>query len=250
MKLALLADIHSNLQALDACLAHARSQGADKLAFLGDLVGYGADPGAVVRRVMELSKEGALVITGNHDEMAVKPPTAVKTVGNSSAQWTHEQLNAAQRSYLENLPMTIQLDKVYLVHASADAPELWRYVYDERMAEQSLRAATQQAQVRYVFGGHVHMQMLYFHGADGQLMKFEPTPSIAIPVAPRRHWLATVGSVGQPRDGDARAMYAMLDIQNAQLTFHRVAYDHQSAAAAIRKTGWPDFFADRLEQGR
>ena len=250
MKLALLADIHSNLQALEACLAHARSQGADKLAFLGDLVGYGADPGAVVKRIMGLAKEGALVLTGNHDEMAVKPPQDIKTVGNSSAQWTNEQLNAAQRSFLENLPMTIQLDKVYLVHASVDAPELWRYVYDERMAEQSLRAASQQSQVRYVFGGHVHLQMLYFRGADGELMKFEPTPGIAIPVAPRRHWLATVGSVGQPRDGDPRAMYAVLDVTSAQLTFHRVAYDHHSAAAAIRQTELPDFFADRLEQGR
>jgi diadenosine tetraphosphatase ApaH/serine/threonine PP2A family protein phosphatase len=123
-------------------------------------------------------------------------------------------------------------------------------VYDERMAAMSLEAASQHSQVRYVFGGHVHLQTLYFKGADGALMKFEPTPEVSIPVSAHRHWLATIGSVGQPRDNDPRAMYAVFDSERSQLTFHRVAYDIQSAAAAIRKTGLPDFFADRLELGR
>lgn len=246
----MFSDVHSNLQALEACLAHARTQGVNKTAFLGDLVGYGADPAAVLERVMDLADNGALVLKGNHDEMAVAPPELVVTVGNSSAQWTHEQLDAGQLNFLDSLPMSIQLEKIYLVHASADAPELWRYVYDERMAALSLQAASEHSQVRYVFGGHVHMQTLYFRGADGALMKFDPTPEVPIPVAPRRHWLATIGSVGQPRDGDPRAMYAVFDSDRSQLTFHRIAYDHQSAAAAIRRAGLADFFADRLGFGK
>lgn len=250
MKLALLSDIHANLHALEACLAHAQARGAQQLAFLGDFVGYGADPVAVMQRIMALAEQGALVLKGNHDEMAVRPPSEIRTVGDSTAQWTHEQLDEGQRCFLASLPLTIQRDKALLVHATADAPQLWRYVYDQRVAAMSLDAASALPEVRYVFGGHVHMQSLYYRGADGALMKFEPTPEVAVPVPRHRHWLATIGSVGQPRDGNPKAMYALFDTDRAQLTFHRVPYDHLAAARAIRQVGLPDYFADRLELGR
>lgn len=250
MRLALLSDIHANLQALEACLAHAREQGAERHAFLGDLVGYGADPGPVVRRVMQLASEGALVLKGNHDDMAAHPPAGNSTLGESTAWWTHEQLDPAQRTFLAELPMTLQDDRLLLVHATADEPALWRYVYDAQMASLSLEAAGRREGVRYVFGGHVHRQSLYYRGADDNLIPFVPTPGVAVPVSPRRHWLATIGSVGQPRDGSPRAMYALFDTEQTQLTFHRVAYDHHAAAQAIREAGLPGFFADRLELGR
>jgi diadenosine tetraphosphatase ApaH/serine/threonine PP2A family protein phosphatase len=250
MKLALLSDIHGNMHALEACLTHARSHEVHQYAFLGDFVGYGADPCAVVQRIMAFAQQGALVLKGNHDDLAVTPPDEIKTIGDSTAQWTHAQLDESQRNFLAGLPMTIQFDKVFLVHASADAPELWRYVYDQRVAAMSLDAASALPNVRYVFGGHVHKQSLYYRGADGELMKFEPTPEVAVPVPRHRHWLATIGSVGQPRDGDPKAMYAVFDSDRAQLTFHRVAYDHHAAAMAVRLAGLPDYFADRLELGR
>jgi len=250
MRLALLSDIHANVQALDACLAHAQAQGADQLAFLGDLVGYGGDPRAVMRRIMDLASKGALVLKGNHDQMAVQPRSEQKTMGDSTAQWTHDQLDDEQLAFLDGLPLTLQRERMLLVHATADDPAAWRYVYDTPMAELSLKAASAFEGVRYVIGGHVHRQSLYYRGADGQLMAFAPTSGVAVPVSPHRHWLATIGSVGQPRDGSTRAMYALLDTGRAQLTFHRVEYDHQAAAAAIRRAGLPEFFADRLELGR
>jgi len=250
MRLALLSDIHANLQALDACLAHAQGQGAQQLAFLGDLVGYGGDPAAVVQRIMTLAGEGALVLRGNHDEMAVRPPQDVRTMGDSTARWTHAQLDERQLGFLATLPMTAQREQLLLVHASAEAPELWNYVYEAQAATRSLEAASALPQVRYVFGGHVHLQTLYYHGAAGDLMRFQPTPGVAVPVPPHRHWLATVGSVGQPRDGSPKAMYALFDTEDGQLTFHRVAYDHEAAADAIRRADLPEFFAERLEQGR
>jgi diadenosine tetraphosphatase ApaH/serine/threonine PP2A family protein phosphatase len=250
MKLALLSDIHANIQAFDACLAHARDQGANQFALLGDLVGYGADPGAVVRRVRELAREGAWVIKGNHDEMAVAPPVEVKTLGHTTAAWTHSQLDPDERDYLRQLPLSLQQQSALLVHASADGPELWRYVKDERAAMASLDAAAAQPEVRHVFGGHVHLQQLYFRGVGAGLMRFLPTPGVAIPVPRHRHWLATIGSVGQPRDGNTKAMYALFDVTALKLTFHRVAYDHLAAAAAIRRAGLPAYFADRLEIGR
>jgi diadenosine tetraphosphatase ApaH/serine/threonine PP2A family protein phosphatase len=249
MKLALLSDIHANLGALDACLVHARSHGAQRFALLGDLVGYGAEPAQVVNLVMELAQAGALVLRGNHDVMAAFPPKDAKALGDSTALWTHEQLSADQRQFLVNLPMTSQIDDVLLVHASADNPELWRYVDDERSAGASLDAAVAMPGVRYVFGGHVHRQTLYYRGAGRGLMAFNPTPGVTVPTPRHRQWIATIGSVGQPRDGNPKAMYALFDTSMAQLTFHRVAYDHHAAATAIRQAGLLEFFAKRLEEG-
>jgi diadenosine tetraphosphatase ApaH/serine/threonine PP2A family protein phosphatase len=251
MRLALLSDIHGNIHALEACLAHARHHKAQRFAFLGDLVGYGADPAAVIEHIMLLTEEGAMVLKGNHDALAVSPPAEAKTVGDSTAQWTHDQLSDEQRRWLDELPLMLQTENVLLVHASADQPEAWRYVRDQRAATASLDAALAHSpEVRYVFGGHVHEQTLYYRGATDGLMKFSPQPGVAVPVPRHRQWLSTIGSVGQPRDGRTEAMYAMLDRERSQLTFHRVPYDYPSAARAIREAGLPEFFAERLERGR
>jgi diadenosine tetraphosphatase ApaH/serine/threonine PP2A family protein phosphatase len=104
--------------------------------------------------------------------------------------------------------------------------------------------------VHYVFGGHVHHQSLYYRGTGRQLMAFKPTAGVSIPTPKHRQWIATIGSVGQPRDGNPRAMYAVFDSTLAKLTFHRVAYDHRAAAQAVRQAGLPEFFAQRLETGQ
>jgi len=250
MRLALLSDIHANIQALDACLEHARAQGAQQYAVLGDLVGYGANPVEVVERIMQLAQQGATVIKGNHDAMAVSPPAQAKTSGERTAAWTHQQLSPDHLHWLAALAMTAHQGSVLMVHASADEPELWRYVYDRNAASDSLDAAQEWPGVRYVFGGHVHMQTLYSRSADDKLTLVTPKPGVAVPVPRHRQWLGTIGSVGQPRDGNPLSMYALLDLERAVLTFHRVRYDHGAAAAAIRRAGLPSFFADRLEVGR
>ena len=252
MKIALLSDLHANLPALDACLEHARAQGAEQFALLGDLVGYGADPGPVLERVMQLVADGALCVRGNHDDAAVAPPPQVENLGDQSAQWTHPHLSAEQRAFLAGLPLTARMGPdALLVHASADGPERWHYVADSNAAERSMAAATQiDPAIRYVFSGHVHEQALYFLTPTAKLMRFSPQPGVPVPVPPHRQWLAIVGSCGQPRDGDTRAMYALFDAGAATITFQRVRYDHMAAAAAVRASGLPAFFADRLEKGR
>jgi diadenosine tetraphosphatase ApaH/serine/threonine PP2A family protein phosphatase len=254
MKFALLSDIHSNLHALEACLAHAQAQGAERMAVLGDLVGYGAFPSQVVARCQAIQAQGGIVLRGNHEELVqthnVNDSASGLSLGAQTAQWTHDQLSPAQRFWLEILPLTVKTDGLFLVHASADAPDRWRYVQDERTASLSLDAAALDPAVRHVFGGHVHHQSLFYRGAGRQLMRFEPSPGVAIPTPRHRHWIATVGSVGQPRDGKPRAMYAMFDSGPAKLTFHRVPYDHMAAARAVREAGLPEFFAERLETGR
>lgn len=250
MKLALLSDIHANLAALRACLEHAHAHGAQQFALLGDLVGYGAEPAQVLDQVMELAQGGAIVLQGNHDALAAFPPNEIKAMGDTTALWTHQQLSLEQKRFLVGLPLTARFEDLLLVHASADEPQKWRYVEDERSAGASLDAALADGGVRYVFGGHVHRQSLYYRGAGRGLMLFAPTPGVAVPTPRHRQWIATVGSVGQPRDGNPKAMYALFDTATAHLTFHRVAYDHHAAAAAIRRAGLLEFFAQRLEDGR
>ena len=106
MKLALLSDIHANLRAWQACLEHARDAGADRIAVLGDIVGYGAEPAEVLAEVMALAEKGALVVQGNHDELAVTPRATAQTMEDASAAWTHAQLDDTQRAFLAALPLT------------------------------------------------------------------------------------------------------------------------------------------------
>ena len=237
MKWALLSDIHANIQALNACEDHARRQGVERWAVLGDLVGYGGDPLAVVERVMQWHADGGCVLQGNHDAM--------------TAAWTYQQLPPHCRRFLAHLPLMQRVGHMLLVHASAHQPKDWRYVDNERAAQQCLDAATTEGEAApHVFVGHVHEQTLYYQGNGRQLMPFAPTPGVPVPLPRHRAWVACVGAVGQPRDGDTRAMYAVYDDVLGRITFHRVAYDHGSAAAAIRKAGLPEFFASRLEEGR
>ena len=249
MKWALLSDIHANLRALDACLAHAQGQGADAFALLGDLVGYGAEPAAVVDRAMALAGQGAVVIKGNHDELAVSPGSSAKTVGELTAIWTHHQLSAAQRSFLQALPLQHRAGEALLVHANADGPARWRYVTTTQVAQASLDAVDAKT-IRYVFVGHVHEQTVFYRGSTGALMQFRPSAGVAMPAARHRQWLITVGSVGQPRDGNPASMYAMWDSDARQVMFHRIPYDHLGAARAVRAAGLGDELARRLEEGR
>lgn len=249
MRLALLSDIHSNLHALQACLNHLETQHTDRIAFLGDMVGYGASPLEVLQTIESLQQtQEAIVLQGNHDAMAVEPPDFALHIGDMTADWTHRQITAAQQRWLHKLPLQRQLEDVLMQHASADAPQRWRYVSETQVASDSLQAAA--PEVRWVVGGHVHQQLLYYRSQDGGVMRFTPQPGVWIPVGRHRQWLITAGSVGQPRDGNPDAMYAILDTDQAQLIFHRVEYDYHAAAQAIRQAGLPEFFAARLEDGR
>ena len=246
MKLALFADIHSNLEAITACMAHAKPQGADRYAFLGDLVGYGADPVAVLDLVERHADDGAVVVLGNHDAAAIgRDNEPMSPHAQAAIEWTRGQLGTRQRAFLEKLPLCVREGNMAFVHASAQDPERWTYVSSAIQAERSMRAS----QASYVFSGHVHEQVLYYMGAGGRPMPFRPVAGTPIPLGLHRHWLAIVGSAGQPRDGNNRACYALADLERARLTFFRVAYDHGAAARKVRAAGLPERLALRLEHG-
>lgn len=247
MKLALLADVHSNLEALEACLEHARASGAEGHAFIGDLVGYAADPVAVLDRIEALAAAGAVVVRGNHDQAVLDGNMGdMNAAAQAAIAWTRERLTDRHRAFLEGLPLVARRDNALFVHASAASPETWTYVSDPLRAHGSLQAA---GDARYVFSGHVHEPVLYYMGPLARPLPFRPVPGVAVPVPARRQWLAIVGSAGQPRDGSAAACYALLDQERSTLTFQRVPYDWSAAARKITAAGLPERLALRLAKG-
>jgi diadenosine tetraphosphatase ApaH/serine/threonine PP2A family protein phosphatase len=249
MKIALFSDLHANIHALDACLEHAVAQGAESFALLGDMVGYGAFPSQMLERCEALEREGALVIRGNHESLALKPQIGRGTWGGLTAQWTHEQLSVGQRAWIAALPLERRLGPLLIVHASANEPAFWHYVVDAETAARSLRGAAFDPTIRWIFSGHVHQQALYVETGRERTVRFLPEPGVPVQLRNNRRHLGIVGSLGQPRDGDPRACYATLDISSAMVTFHRVRYDHFAAAEAIRGAGLPEALAQRLERG-
>lgn len=245
MRIALLSDIHANLEALEACLAHARAREATRLAFLGDFVGYGADACAVVERIAAEVARGAVAVKGNHDAAMERREGYFNEAAHASLDWARESLTPGLHAFLASLPLTLREPPVYLVHASAAAPQRWDYVDSAGAAQRCMDLAAEP----YTFVGHVHDQALYYMGTRGRVLPFHPTPGTAIPVGAHRRWLAVVGSVGQPRDRNPAAGYALFDADHAELTFFRVPYDHAAAAAKIRRAGLPESLAYRVEAG-
>ena len=247
MKLALITDLHANREAVEAVLAHAEQAGAERHAFLGDFVGYGADPGWVIDTVKRYVAEGAVVVLGNHDEGVVQGSSpAMRPEARMVVDWTRAQLNQDQLNFLAELPVSTTDGDMLFVHANAFAPTEWEYVQGRTEAVRSMHAT----RCRYTFCGHMHEPKLFHLSGTGKAGDFLPTPGVAIPVPPHRQWLAIPGSAGQPRDGNPAACYAMLDTAEQTLTFERVPYDHDTAAAKIRLAGLPARLAERLLHGQ
>jgi diadenosine tetraphosphatase ApaH/serine/threonine PP2A family protein phosphatase len=245
MVLALLSDVHANLEALQACLQHAREHGARRYAFLGDLAGYGADPEAVVETVQRYVADGAVAIQGNHDEAIATASEYMNDMARDAINWQRQRLSAPAKAFLASLPLCLREDDICFVHGSAAAPANWDYVDSPAEARRSADAA----QRPYTFSGHVHAQELYFASGQGRMSLFRPVVGTAVPVPRHRRWLALVGSVGQPRDGNPSAAYALFSPAAATLTFYRVPYAYRVAAEKIRRSGLPPALAYRIEQG-
>ncbi|CAN5263135.1 metallophosphoesterase family protein [soil metagenome] len=246
MRLAILTDLHANREALGACLAHAERQKAEQYAFLGDLVGYGADPEWVIDTVIDYVGRGAHVLVGNHDIDLVGPDRqGMHQVARSVVDWTRSRLSETQLAFVRALPYRIELPDLLLVHANAWAPEKWEYVDGPMDATRSLYACS----AHVTFCGHVHMPALYNMTLAGKTGRFTPIPDAPIPLGKTRRWLAIPGSVGQPRDGNPAACYAIFDTVSEVLTYFRVPYDTVTAAQKVLDAGLPIGLAERLLTG-
>ena len=245
MRIALFADIHGNREAFEACLADASRRGVDRSAFLGDIVGYGADPAWCVDTVARACEAGAFALLGNHDAAIGTPSETMNAAATRAIDWTRGQLDAAQASFLASLPLERAEDDALFVHANGWAPKDWGYVRTAVDAERSLRSTTQ----RMTFCGHTHVPMLYHMAPLRPPADHVPVPNRSIPLSLSRRWLAVLGSVGQPRDGNPAACYGLLETSPWDLTYVRVPYDTSVAAEKIRKAGLPESLATRLQRG-
>ena len=247
-RIALFADLHSNLEAFDACLEHAQEQGATEFVFLGDLVGYNADPIAIVEKVAELvDKNKAVALMGNHDAAVFKDhSTRMNAHAWAAIQWTRHQLSDQHISFLKELPLIHKEDEICFVHSSASKPENWSYVDSGLAAWHCAEAAG----TTYTFVGHVHDSTVYYQSSVGKLVRFHPHPGEPVPISRHRRWVSVTGSMGQPRDGNPAAGYALFQPDEESITFHRVDYDHYKAAEKVHKAGLPDELANRLLTGK
>lgn len=237
--------MHGNLEALDAVLADAAARGATGVLCLGDLVGYGADPVACVDR---LGERALASVAGNHEwgVLGLMDLEWFNPVARAAALWTGRQLDPDQARYLGSLPLTATVDDATLVHASPRTPDEWDYLLSAEDGFAAFRAFD----TRLCFVGHSHLPAVWSLGSAGPDFRAGRPPGEA-PVAldDGRRYLINVGSVGQPRDRDPRAAYALWDREARQVSIRRVGYDHQRAAEKILRAGLPAPLAHRLAHG-
>lgn len=240
--IAILSDVHGNLHALDAVREQMEARAIGEWWCLGDMVGYGAFP----RETLAACTGGARrCIVGNHDmgacgraDLALFSDTAA-----TALTWTHRELDTVGREVLHRLQPQDVADDVSLYHGSPRDP-VWEYILSPRQAELALVTATSPL----TFVGHTHLPGIWqWSGAEGLRAHPVDAPPIAVD---QGRWLVNPGSVGQPRDHDPRASWAILDTDAHTVEVVRTPYDVAAAQRAIRRAGLPRILADRLEQGR
>lgn len=245
MRYGILGDIHSNPSALDAVVEAIRREGVDRFVSVGDLVGYGAEPNGVVERVRELDP---LVVAGNHDRAAVGSlePDDFNPFAKAAIFWTRSVLRESNRSYLSSLPLTVEDPEITVAHGTVDRPELFQYVDAPPDALPSLDRM--RTAVAFIGHSHVPVAFLVRRGDPGGLWcDIRPTE---IDLRGVDRALVNVGSVGQPRDRDPRAAYAVYDSEARRVWIRRVAYDTEREADRILRAGLPRYLAERLRVGQ
>jgi len=241
MRIAIISDIHSNLEALQTCIGHIEAScDADMIACLGDIVGYGADPGPCIDIVREKAE---FSVIGNHDA-AVAGTTGIEYfnyIARDAVMWTRERLSEDQAEYLKSLPYTRSADDVLYSHATPADPQLWHYISSWADAQHCF----QDFEEKVCFVGHSHVPGIYSAEIDGL-----STRTGAVKLNPGTRCIINIGSVGQPRDGDPRLSFAMFDSSEWSVEIIRLEYDAQAAGRKIRGNGLPPFLAERILIGR
>lgn len=248
MRFLILSDIHANVHAFDAVLAAAPRDTWDRALVLGDLVGYGADPNAVVERVLAL--DPLAVIRGNHDKAAcgIGDASDFNHVARAAALWTAEALSPENRMYLERLPAGPRSidEQLEICHGAPFDED--HYVFDLVDASNALDAASRPL----CLFGHTHLPVIYRRDSsgDGGLVPRSEDDTLDVPLSADARYLVNPGSVGQPRDGDPRAAFAIYDVNRRVLRMRRVEYPVAAAQKRVLDAGLPASLAHRLALGR
>jgi diadenosine tetraphosphatase ApaH/serine/threonine PP2A family protein phosphatase len=241
MKWAILSDVHGNLEAFRAVVQDLRNQGAERVAFLGDVVGYGADPDECIALLRELT---GWVVAGNHDYGAVELTDidSFNPAAQAAILWTREKLSQENIAYLRKLPLFQQREGITLVHATPNEPGEWNYIFTFPEAEEGFRALAGSL----AFVGHSHRPVILAKEEGGGAKVLGPEEAI---LEEAIRYIINVGSVGQPRDGNPHAAYGLYDDGARKYILRRVSYDFQAAQKKILKAGLPPSLAQRLSKG-
>lgn len=242
MRIAVLSDIHANLVALDAVLGAVGT--VDGIWHLGDVVGYGPEPDAVVARLDSIHARG---VRGNHDAAALggSEIDSFNPDARAAAEWTRDRIEEPTQAWLRALPETLVSDDSVLVHGSLRDP-IWEYVTNTAVARASLRLLAD-AGAHIGLHGHTHVPIA-FRDDDGRVEVIAPADGSNLRLDERRV-LLNPGSVGQPRDGDPTSSWLELDTEQRTVTWRRVPYDVAAVQDAVRARRLPDRLADRLAFG-
>ncbi len=244
MKIAIMSDIHSNLEALHVCCQRAKNAGVERYVCLGDITGYGADPKATLDLLMELP--GLIALRGNHDEALLSENQAgVQNSIKETTAWTRRQLSKRQLKFVTDLPYLHSEFGVTFAHASAAAPQRWDYL--DRL--ENIKGCMRASDNNVTFIGHVHIPKVFYETPAGTLRAKLAQDGVAIPLFRHCRYVINVGSVGQPRDGIQAACFVIYDISTREITFQRVAYDHTKTARKILKANLNSTYAKRLAIG-
>lgn len=243
MRTAIIADIHSNLEALRAVLARIDALGADEIVCLGDIVGYNADPNECVNIIMT---RNIRCVLGNHDACAagLEEPNGFNPVARRAVLWTRAELAGEHRVFLKSLPREKRVGNIFLFHGSIHDTN--RYIlYMSDAADNFAELAVMGNSVRIGFFGHTHLRAVlsYYRRA----VSVERAPEMKL--AEKKRYLINPGSVGQPRDGDPRASFLMYDADDHRVSFKRVEYDVNACQDKIIRAGLPPELAERLASG-
>jgi diadenosine tetraphosphatase ApaH/serine/threonine PP2A family protein phosphatase len=236
MLIRVISDVHSNLPALESVLAERAGQEADITVCLGDVVGYGADPSKCIHLVRDVC---SAVVSGNHDSGVAggTPRSHFNRAGADAVDWTRGTIGQEELEWLAGLPLQEEQEDFFLCHSDPALPEGWRYILTRGAAITALEAKPG----RISLVGHTHLPGVW---SSGGVFSEAESGVLAGPL------LINCGSVGQPRDGDPRAAFLLLDTSARTWRHVRVTYDIEAAAAGIRKAGLPEMLADRLFIGR
>ncbi len=240
MKYAILGDIHANLEALQTVLEDAQKEKVTHYACVGDVVGYAANP----RECMDVIRQlNCPLVKGNHDEYASVDDDCVnfRPMAADAIRWTRKQLSDEERQWLQDLKFVRFVETFTIVHATLDMPQKWGYVMDKLAAASSF--SYQSTQV--CFYGHTHQPCVFIRDGVIRGGQFEK-----VRVEPGKKYFINVGSIGQPRDGNPLAAYAIYDMASGVITLKRLSYDIKKTQEKIYAAGLPEKCATRLEIGK
>jgi len=240
LRRAIISDIHANLEALETVLEDIQAVGVDAIYCLGDIVGYGPEPAECLHRVRKVS---AYVVAGNHD-LAVADKLSIdgfNVLAREATLWTRNELSSEDISYLAELPLVENLEGLDVVHSTLCSPELFDYIQTTYDAYLSLQLLENQV----CFLGHSHVPITFF---QGEMISYTLHTEITLEEGVRA--LVNIGSIGQPRDDNPRASFAIYDTDERKIWIKRIEYDIETASEKIRRAGLPEPLAERLKYGR